>query len=93
MVLRVAPVDAVGGQDDEVVIVSDLLSSTFGLRDDKVFHLVVSEGPAHAELTVDAIKEYTALGRLDACSLVWPHWGVLRVELHPASVLACQCRN
>lgn len=90
LVLRVAPVDSIWSQDDEVVIMSDLLSTTLGLRYNEVLHLVIAKGATDTEFPVDAIKEYTTVGSFNPGPFIRPNWRVLRVELHPASVFACK---
>jgi len=71
----------------------DWLSVSLRLRDDKVFHLIVTECTTYTELTIDAIKENTAVSSLNSGPLVRPHWRVLRVELDPGSVLTNKSCN
>ena len=88
LVLSVAPVDAVRGKHKEVVFASDDLTSALWVRDNQVLHLEVAKCATYAQLTVDAIMEDGAVGSLDRLTLILVAWAVLRVELHPAAILA-----
>ena len=82
--------DAVWSEDEQIIVSSDHLRASFRLRDNKFFHLEVSEGSTHAQLTVDAIMEYTSVCSFDSLTFIGTIWCMLRVKLLPASVLLSQ---
>ena len=88
LLLSVAPVNTIRGQDEKVILGGDGSRVTLWLRDDELLHLIISECSAHAELTIDAIMEDAALGSLNAHPLVLSTGRVLAVQLLPAAVLA-----
>ena len=57
--------DAVRGQDEEVILVGDGLGADLRLSDDQVLHFVVTEGTTDTELAVNAVVEDATIGSLD----------------------------
>lgn len=95
LLLRVAPMNAIWRQDEQVIILSQLSCGPFWLRNHQLIllHLVVSKGTTHAQLVIDALVQDVAVGCLDPEPFILPVRRVLIVKLYPATVLVCKSRN
>ena len=90
---RVAVVEAIRGQDKQIVIGCQVACHTLRLRDNLPLHVDVTESSAYLELTVDAIMENLAICCLDSQAFVRPVRVVLGVELLPGAVLTGESGN
>ena len=87
LVLRVAPVNSIRGEDKQVIFASYRVSAAFRVRDDELLHLVVAKCATYAELTIDAIVEHFAIGSLNSLALICPIGSMFGVHLNPATIL------
>ena len=85
--------EAIRGQDKQIVVACQVSSLTLRLRDNLPLHVNVTESSAYLELTVDAIMENLAICCLDSQAFVRPVRVVLGVELLPGAVLTGESGN
>ena len=90
---RVAVVEAVRGQDEQIVVACQVTCLTLRLRNNLPLHVDVAEGSANLELTVDAIMEHHAICGLNSLTFIMPVRVVLDVELLPGAVLMSEGGN
>ena len=82
--------DAIRSQYEQIVIRSEFHPGPFRLRYHKLLHFIVTKGPTHTELAVDALVEDAAVRCLDSQPFIWPVRLMLVVQLVPCTVLAGQ---
>ena len=90
---RVAVVEAIRGQDKQIIVGCQVTCLTLRLRNNLPLHVDVSECSANLELTVDAIMENHAICSLNSLTFIMPVRVMLDIELLPAAVLTSECGN
>lgn len=93
LVLRVAAMDAVTRQDEQVLGRRERNGAALGLRDHELLHLNVTERATNAQFAVYAIVKDMAVRCFDSHALILSVRRVLLVELHPRAVAANKCRH